>query len=205
MTVTLGKIFVITGPSGVGKGTLCKLLLAENSPALCLSISATSRPQRLGEEDGVHYHFKTPDAFQALIAHDQTATDPQSHHLLEWAQYNGNYYGTPRASVQAQLEAGRHVLLEIDTQGALLVKQKFPDACLIFIAPPNMDELERRLRVRATDAEADIVNRLAISKQEMQLQDQFDYILINESLDECFQELQALVQFVTGQGVASQP
>lgn len=187
-----GNIFIITGPSGVGKGTLCELLLKAN-PMLSLSISATSRSMRAGEQDGVNYFFKTREAFEAMIAHDQNEPNPEKHELLEWAQYNGNYYGTPRAGVQAALNTDRHVLLEIEVQGALMVKQKFPSACLIFIAPPAMAELERRLRGRGTEGDADIENRLAIAHQEMALQDQFDHVLINADLQTCLQEIQALM------------
>jgi guanylate kinase len=188
----LGNIFIITGPSGVGKGTLCELLLKSN-PLLRVSISATSRAMRPGEQDGINYYFKTRQAFEAMIAHDQNEPNPESHELLEWAQYNGNYYGNPRAGVKAALQAGQHVLLEIEVQGALIVKQKFPSACLIFIAPPAMAELERRLRGRGTEGDADIESRLAIARQEMALQDQFDHVLVNADLQECFQTLQALI------------
>jgi guanylate kinase len=190
-----GKIFVITGPSGVGKGTLCSLLLAEE-PGLTLSVSATSRGMRSGETHGINYHFKTPAEFEAMVAHDAVESDPRLHHLLEWAQYNGNYYGTPRAVVQEALDSGRSMILEIETQGALMVKQKFPDACLIFIAPPSFEELERRLRSRATDAEADILNRLEIARQELALQPHFDYNLINNNLDACLIELQGTIRSV---------
>lgn len=187
-----GNIYVVTGPSGVGKGTLCNLLLEAN-PALCLSISATSRGMRVGEQDGVNYHFKTREAFEAMIAHDDAEPNPERHHLLEWAEYNGNYYGTPRAAVETALMQGNHVLLEIETQGALLVKRKFPAARLIFIAPPGMDELERRLRGRGTEQDVDIENRLRIAQQEMELQDRFDHVCVNADLQTCLVELQRLI------------
>jgi guanylate kinase len=188
-----GNIFIITGPSGVGKGTLCELLLQEN-PLLSLSISATSRPMRAGEQDGVNYYFKTRAEFEAMIAHDEAEPDPERHELLEWAQYNGNYYGTPRAGVQASLKSGKHVLLEIEVQGAIMVKQKFPSACLVFIAPPSLDELERRLRGRGTEAEADVENRLAIARQELAMQDRFDHVFINADLPECLERIQTLMR-----------
>lgn len=187
-----GNIFIITGPSGVGKGTLCQLLLSED-PNLRLSISATSRMPRVGEVNGVNYHFKTPAEFEAMVAHDEAAPDLESHHLLEWAQYNGNYYGTPRQEVQDALSRGKNILLEIETQGALQVKQKFPAACLIFIAPPSMDELERRLRERGTESTTDIENRLRISRHEMTLQARFDHVLVNDNLQNCFQAIRKII------------
>jgi guanylate kinase len=187
-----GNIFIITGPSGVGKGTLCQLLL-EAHPSLCLSVSATSRPMRAGERDGVNYFFKTRDEFEAMIAHDAAEPDPRCHHLLEWAEYNGNYYGTPRECVQATLDDGRSVLLEIETQGALIVKRKFPSACLIFIAPPGMEELERRLRGRGTEAETDIESRLHIARDELAMQDQFDHVVINADLQTCLKSIEAIL------------
>jgi guanylate kinase len=197
---TPGKIYIITGPSGVGKGTLCQLLLAANN-GLRLSISATSRAIRAGETDGISYHFKTRLEFEAMIAHDQAQSSPVRHHLLEWAEYNGNYYGTPRHGVEATLNAGQNVLLEIETQGALQVKRKIETACLIFIAPPSLQELERRLRIRGTEAETDIENRLKIARHEMTLQNQFDYVLVNENLETCVQAIQAIIQPKTGASV----
>jgi guanylate kinase len=187
------RIFVITGPSGVGKGTLCEALLREN-PRLMLSISATSRPKRAHEQDAVNYHFKTRDAFEAMIAHDRTEQDCTRHHLLEWAEYNGNYYGTPRSAVEQALQSGKSVLLEIEVRGALVVKEKFPAACLIFITPPSLEELERRLRGRGTEDEASILNRLAISRDELALSERFDHVVVNADLDACLNSIRALMQ-----------
>ncbi len=188
-----GGIFIITGPSGVGKGTLCQRLLAAD-PNLQLSISATSRGMRAGEVDGVNYHFKTRPEFESLIEQDARQPDPEQHHLLEWAEYNGNYYGTPRLALQNAMNQGKNVLLEIEVQGALQVKRKFPAACLVFIEPPSMEELENRLRTRGTEQEADIENRLRISRHEMTLRDQFDHVLVNARLDECQKAIQAIIQ-----------
>lgn len=190
-----GQIFVITGPSGVGKGTLCAALLAQE-PNLMLSISATSRAPRTGEQDGINYHFYTRDAFEALIEHDRLEPNPERHALLEWAPYNGQYYGTPRESVQTALDANRHVMLEIETQGALNVKAAFPEACLIFIAPPDFSVLEARLRSRATDSQEAILGRLAIAREEMMLQDRFDAVLVNDDLAVCLAHLQGLIREV---------
>lgn len=192
-----GKIFVITGPSGVGKGTLCQELLRAN-PDLKLSVSATSRPIRPHEQDGVNYHFKTREQFEAMVAHDRNEPDPAKHHLLEWAEYNGNYYGTPRAAVEEALRSGQSVLLEIEVQGALMVKEAFPAACLIFITPPSMEELERRLRGRGTDAEEAILSRLEISRQEMALQERFDHVVSNCLLGDCVDELKGIVAVRVG-------
>ncbi len=179
-----GKIYVITGPSGVGKGTLCQRLL-ESDPNLRISISATSRGMRPGEIDGVNYFFKTRPEFEAMIA----AGDQ----LLEWAEYNGNFYGTPRGYVLQQLDSGHSVLMEIETQGALMVKAQYPEARLIFIAPPSMEALESRLRGRGTESEDNIRNRLKISRHEMTLRDRFDHVLVNDDLEACFAQLRALI------------
>ncbi len=174
--VLQGKLFVITGPSGVGKGTVCQRLLREIE-GLTLSISATSRPKRLHEEDGRDYFFKTPAEFEQMIEEDL---------LLEWAQYNGNYYGTPRKAVEQCLQLGQDILLEIDTQGALMIKEKFgAHACLIFVAPPSMQELEARLRGRGTDGDTVIRSRLEIAKHELMLKEQFDFVVVNQDLEIC--------------------
>ncbi len=195
-----GHIFIITGPSGVGKGTLCALLLKIN-PRFTLSISATSRTVRAGEVDGVNYYFKTREAFEAMIEHDRQALDATQHHLLEWAEYNGQFYGTPREPVEAALQSGRHVLLEIETAGAMQVKQKFPAACQIFIAPPDMTTLEQRLRARDTEDELNIQNRLRIAQHELTQQDRFDYVVINHKLDSALSEISQIVENWHGSGV----
>lgn len=190
-----GHIFVITGPSGVGKGTVCSLLLQED-PRFTLSVSATSRAMRPGEVHGVNYYFKTRDEFQAMIDHDEQQPDPTRHHLLEWAVYNRNFYGTPRQPVEERLNQGALVLLEIETQGARLVKAKFPQACQIFIAPPDMAELERRLRGRGTEDEANIQNRLRIAEHELTQQAHFDHVVINSSVENCLREIRQIVSRV---------
>ena len=179
-----GKIYVITGPSGVGKGTLCNLLL-DSDPNLSLSISATSRSMRDGETDSVNYFFKTREQFEDMIAAEDQ--------LLEWAEYNGNYYGTPRSYVESKLAEGQSILLEIETQGALMVKDKYPEARLIFIAPPSFEELETRLRGRGTETDENIENRLTISRYEMTLQERFDHTFINEDLDTCLREIRRVM------------
>jgi guanylate kinase len=198
-----GQIFVITGPSGVGKGTLCSRLL-QVEPAFMLSVSATSRAPRAGEVDGVSYHFYTADAFAEMVAHDEHESDVKRHLLLEWASYNGNYYGTPRQTVQAALQQGRHVILEIETQGALQVRERFPSAHLVFIAPPDLETLARRLRGRGTENESDIANRLHLAKEELNLQDRFDIVLVNDDLEVCLDKLRAtLKQFLNSNSLSS--
>lgn len=191
-TTTAAQIFVITGPSGVGKGTVCDALM-QRFPQLCLSISATSRPKRAHEKDSVNYFFKTRSEFEAMIDHDRQEADPQRHILLEWAEYNGNYYGTLRQTVNHALQTGQHLLLEIETQGALMVKQKFPAACLIFLLPPDIESLEARLQGRGTESPEQIENRLRLARQELSLQDRFDHRVVNDSLDHCVQAVRDIV------------
>lgn len=183
MPTSTGTIYVISGPSGVGKGTLCQALL-EKCPQLRLSISATSRSQRPQEEHGIDYFFLTRTEFEKMI--EQKA-------LLEWAEYNGNYYGTPREDVERVLAHGNSILLEIDTQGALMVKSLFPKAFLIFIEPPSLKELERRLKNRGTNDDDDIRRRMAITQKEMALKDRFDQVFQNEILEVTLAQLCQLV------------
>ncbi len=184
---TSAEIIVISGPSGVGKGTVCQKLL-ERVKGLKLSVSATSRAIRENEIDGVHYHFKTEQGFQAMIENDE---------LLEWARYNDSFYGTPWASVESPNSFGdgvKRVLLEIDTQGALMVKDRFgPDALLIFIEPPSFEALRDRLVGRGTNDSKDIEGRLEIAKGEMALTKQFDIQVKNDDLETCVEQIQALI------------
>ena len=150
-----GTLFVITGPSGAGKGTVLKKVI-QSLDGLYFSVSATTRKPREGEVDGVHYHFLTRERFEELIEKDR---------FLEYAQYAGNYYGTPPRDPE-HLEQGHDVILEIELQGALQVKKRLPKAVLVFIAPPSFEELESRLRGRGTETDEVIRNRLAIARQE---------------------------------------
>lgn len=178
-----GQLIVISGPSGVGKGKLCDFL-QRAFPALNISVSATSRPRRPGEVDGESYFFKTREQFEAMI---------EDHALLEWAEYNSAYYGTPRAVVDEALKRGEHVLLEIDVQGAMKVKMQFPEAMLVFIAPPTLDDLQARLKARGQNSTTDIVNRMTIAREELTYQDCFDHVLINGDFMVCSQSLMDLV------------
>jgi guanylate kinase len=178
-----GRPIVLTGPSGVGKGTLLKALLARH-PTLYLSISATTRSPREGEIDGVHYYFHARDHFDRMI---------RAGELLEWAEFAGNYYGTPIAPLQAQLDRGRSIMLEIELAGARQVAKIFPTAVKIFILPPDLATLEARIRDRATDSEAAIMRRLEQAKVEIAAQDEFDYRIVNDDFEAALAELDQLV------------
>ena len=177
-----GKTFIISGPSGVGKGSVLRVLL-EKRKHIYVSVSATTRPQRPGEEDGVHYHFLDVETFRQRIARDE---------FLEYAEYVGNFYGTPKEFVDTAMEAGRDVILEIDVQGALQVAAKRPEAILIFIAPPSWEELERRLTLRGTDSPEKIQKRLLRAKVECQTADAYHYFVINDTLENAAAELDAI-------------
>ena len=169
-----GLLLVVSGPSGAGKGTICGLL-REQMPNLGYSISATTRQPRVGEIDGKNYFFKTVAEFKEMISQEQ---------LLEYAEVYGNYYGTPRKFVMDQLDAGKDVLLEIDIQGALQVKKRFPQGVFVFIVPPSLEILAKRLRGRGTDAEDVIERRLASAVAELGYATEYDYILINDIAEE---------------------
>ncbi|MBS1863620.1 MAG: guanylate kinase [Actinobacteria bacterium] len=182
------KVFVITGPSGVGKGTLIKQLL-ERVPDLALSVSATTRAPREGEEDGVDYHFLTEDQFQERIG----AKD-----FLEFATYSGNHYGTLNSELDRCLEKGRSVVLEIEVQGATQVRAARPDSVQIFIAPPDESVLRERLRGRGTDSAEAIDRRLKTAEQELAQQDDFDHRIVNDDLDQAAEELESIVRGAVG-------
>ena len=178
-----GQLIVITGPSGVGKGTLVKLLLQRHSQ-LKVSISATTRQPRPGEIDGVDYYFLSKQDFETAI---------KDRELLEWAEYAGNYYGTPQAQVVEQLDLGNHVLLEIELVGARAIANIFPDAKRIFILPPSIAELEARIRARGTNCEASIAKRLEIAQQEIAASQEFDYQIVNDDLSRAIAQLEAAI------------
>lgn len=184
MADSRGRLTVITGPSGVGKGTLVKRLL-ERQPEIWLSVSATTRAPREGEVDGQSYFFHSREAFDALVA---------TGGLLEWAEFAGNCYGTPRKPVQDQLDQGRAVLLEIELEGARQVRRSFPEGVQIFLAPPSFEELERRIRGRGTDAEEAIQRRLQRAEEELRAQGEFDAVVINDHLDSALEALEQLMQ-----------
>ena len=178
-----GLLLVISGFSGAGKGTVMKRLL-ELHDEYSLSISATTRKPREGEADGREYFFKTVEEFEKMIAEDA---------LIEHAQYVGNYYGTPKAYVEEQLDKGNNVILEIEIQGAMNIKRMFPDAVLMFITPPSAAELENRLRGRETEDEATIKARLSRAAEEAEGVEDYDYIVINDEVDLCVGRIHDIV------------
>ena len=167
------QLVVISGPGGVGKGTVVRRLL-ERHPELAVSVSATTRSPRPGEVDGTHYHFLSNAAFESLVAGGG---------FLEWAAFGGNRYGTPRASVQRDMDAGRTVVLEIDVQGAAQVREQFPDALSIFLVPPSRDTLLERLRARGTDDDQRIEHRMALAEAELAEMTAFDHVVVNDTVD----------------------
>lgn len=179
-----GCLVIISGFSGAGKGTVVKELTSRYNN-YALSISATTRAPRKGEENGREYFFKTKEEFEELIKQDA---------LYEYAQYVSNYYGTPKAYVQQQLDAGKDVILEIEVQGALNVKAKNPEALLLFVTPPSAAELKRRLIGRGTETLEVINERMARAAEEALLMDRYDYLIINDKLEECTETIHQLVQ-----------
>lgn len=165
-----GVLLVVSGPSGAGKGTICQIL-RDKLPELGYSVSVTTRQPRVGETDGVNYFFKTVEQVKEMIAKDQ---------LLEYAEVYGNYYGTPRQYVMDLLNAGKDVLLEIDIQGALQIKKRFPEGVFVFIVPPSLDELSARIYKRGTDSEAVIQRRMASAASELTYAAEYDYIIVND-------------------------
>ena len=178
-----GTLYVFTGPSGAGKGTLLSRLMAEDD-RLFYSISATTRAPRSGETDGVQYYFLTRADFERKIAQNA---------FLEHARYVGNYYGTLEAPVNEKLAEGYDVILEIEVQGAMQVHQKRPDAVMVFIAPPSFEELAARLRGRGTEDEEKVRKRLETAKEELKSRDRFDYVVVNDEIDRAVRELQGIL------------
>ena len=181
--MTKGKTFIVSGPSGVGKSTVLQALM-ERRKNVYFSVSATTRDPRPGEVDGVHYHFMDVDTFRARIAQDE---------FLEYAEYVGNFYGTPKRYVDDAMNQGKDVILDIEVQGAIQVTSKRPDAVRIFIAPPSWAELERRLTERGTDSPEKIQKRLLRAKVEFQTAHTYDYFVINDSVDNAVSELNAIM------------
>ncbi|MEN1966931.1 guanylate kinase [Lentibacillus sp. N15] len=179
-----GILFVLSGPSGVGKGTVRKQLF-QHDTELRYSISMTTREKRPGETNGVDYFYKTNAEFEALIRQNQ---------LLEYAKYVNNYYGTPRAYVEETLDAGHDVFLEIEVQGALQVKENFPEGVFIFLFPPSLEELKNRIVSRGTETEELVLNRLKAARDEIEMMDAYDYVVVNDQVDHAVRKIKAIIQ-----------
>jgi guanylate kinase len=179
-----GHLYIVTAPSGAGKTTLVRLLL-ENDPGIRLSISYTTRGPRNGEVEGREYHFvSVPDFLSKTESGD----------FLEWAEVHGNYYGTSKSWIEAEMAAGRDVLVEIDWQGAQQVRKLFPAAIGVFVLPPSLDELQRRLSGRGTDSAQTIARRMAAARDEMRHVAEFDYVIVNDDLQQALADLLSVVR-----------
>lgn len=178
-----GILIVLSGPSGTGKGTICKSFLDKNK-SVKLSISCTTRTPREGEVDGVNYFFTEKEKFEDMISKDE---------FLEYANVYGNYYGTPKAYVEDMLNKGHDVILEIDTQGALNVKEKFSDGVYIFIMPPSLEELESRIVGRGSETEDTLKKRLGAAASEIKLAEKYNYAVINDTIDEAVKKIESII------------
>ncbi|RFB19116.1 guanylate kinase [Bacillus sp. HNG] len=179
-----GLLIVLSGPSGVGKGTVRKAIFSQPDTKYQYSISATTRKPREGEVDGVDYFFKSKEEFEELIKNNK---------LLEWAEYVGNYYGTPIDYVEATLQEGKDVFLEIEVQGALQVRKAFPEGLFIFLAPPSLKELKNRIVTRGTETDELILNRMKVAKEEIEMMDAYDYVVENDQVELACDRINAIV------------
>ncbi|TMN23527.1 guanylate kinase [Lentibacillus cibarius] len=179
-----GILFVLSGPSGVGKGTVRKKLF-ERADDLAYSISMTTRERRAGEQDGVDYFYKTHEQFEKLIADNE---------LLEHARFVNNYYGTPRKYVEDTLAAGKDIFLEIEVQGAMQVKENFPKGVFIFLFPPSLEELKDRIMSRATESPDAVLKRLKEARSEIEMMDAYDYVVVNDDVERAVTKIQSIIQ-----------
>ena len=178
-----GCLIVVSGPSGTGKGTVCDALMREHQE-IAYSISATTRQPRQGEIDGVNYYFLEKPVFEEMI---------DSGGFLEWAEVFGNYYGTPLKKIEERLAAGQDILLEIDTQGAMKVKERFPEGIFIYLLPPSLAELERRIRTRGKDSEESIVRRLASAAREIAAAKNYYYAVVNDTVERAAGQIAGII------------
>lgn len=178
-----GLLIVLSGPSGVGKGTVCSMLRTL-APELVYSVSATTRSPRAGEVEGVNYFFKSQEQFRSMIEQDE---------LLEWAQYVSNYYGTPRSFVYDTIQAGKDIILEIDVQGALKVKEKFPEGVFIFLMPPSLGELKSRIEGRGTETDDTILSRMSVAADEIRLLEHYDYAVVNDQVESACGRIRSII------------
>ena len=185
MSASRGLLIVLSGPSGVGKGTVRAAVFANNQFQYVYSVSATTRAQRPGEVDGKDYYFVSREEFETMI---------QNEDLLEYAEYVGNYYGTPIQKIEENLAAGHDVFLEIEVQGAMKVKERMPEGIFIFLAPPNLEELESRITGRGTDAAHVIQERMATAKEEIELMQHYDYVVVNDQVKHAVDKINAIIQ-----------
>lgn len=181
--MTKGKLFVVSGPSGAGKGTICKEIL-DQERNIELSVSMTTRKPRKGEIDKIHYHFISRDSFEQLIEEDG---------FIEYANVYGNFYGTPKSKVLEWLDRGIDVILEIDVQGALQIKKNFPEGVFIFILPPSLEELKNRIKRRGSETEETLAKRLGEALNEIRCIDKYDYRVINEKLEVAIDRVKAII------------
>ena len=178
-----GCLYIVSGPSGTGKGTVCKVLAEDEN--VFLSISSTTREVRMGEVEGVTYNYISKNSFEEMISSDT---------MLEWAVYSGNYYGTPRKDVEKMLNEGKNVILEIEVQGAFKVKEIFPETVMIFVVPPSMKELKKRLTERGRESESQIKVRMETARRELELAPRYDYVIINDTLENCVEEMRDVIR-----------
>ena len=183
MATDRGMLIVVSAPAGCGKGTILAEILKDDN--FCYSVSATTRNPRPGEVDGVNYHFMTVDEFKNLADNDG---------MLEYAQFCDNYYGTPRKFVEEKLSEGKDVILEIEVQGAMIMKKNFPEALLVFILPPSIEELRRRLHKRGTETEEVIEKRVSKASVEIEMAENYDYTFINGELETAIDDLKAIIR-----------
>ena len=180
-----GLLIVLSGPSGVGKGTVRAAIFSKGEQKFVYSISATTRKPRTGETDGIDYFFKTREEFEQMIQNKQ---------LLEYAEYVGNYYGTPLEYVENTLATGKDVFLEIDVQGAIQVRELMPEGVFIFLTPPDLNELESRIVNRGTDSDEVIAKRMKTAREELELMKYYDYSVVNDTVNNAVQKIEAIIQ-----------